>query len=89
MIMVTVIGGASFFLATYFISEGSRFKKLVMGMMVVAFLAGLPFVVMTALSLLQYMLDSYIDLDMFKVTFGIALACLLVVMSGFYLVRKE
>jgi len=89
MIMVTVIGGASFFLATYFISEGSRFKKLIMGIMVVAFLAGLPFVVMTALSLLQYMIDSFIDLEMFRITFGIALACLVVVMSGFYLIRKE
>jgi hypothetical protein len=89
MEIVTFIGGISFFLATYFVSEGSMFKKIVMGIVVVAFLTGLPFVVITAFNLVQYMMNDYLDLALFQTTFTTALICLLVIVVGFYLTRKE
>lgn len=89
MEIVTVLGGASFFLLTYFISEGSTYKKIVMGVVVVAFLTGLPFVVISALSLVQYMIDGYLDMPLFQLSSITALISLLVIVLGFYLTRKE
>ena len=89
MEIVTFIGGVSFFLATYFVSEGSKFKKITMGIVVVAFLTGLPFVVITAFNLWQYMMNDYLDMALFQVTFTTALICLLIIVLGFYVTRKE
>jgi hypothetical protein len=89
MEIVTFIGGISFFLFTYFVSEGSTFKKIVMGIVVVAFLTGLPFVVITAFNLVQYMMNDYLDLALLQTTFITALICLLIIIAGFYLTRKQ
>lgn len=89
MEIVTFIGGVSFFLFTYFVSEGSKFKKIVMGIVVVAFLTGLPFVVITAFNLVQYMMIDYLDLALFQTTFTTALICLVVIITGFYVTRKQ
>jgi hypothetical protein len=89
MEIVSALGAASFFIATYFLSEGGKFKKIVMGIVVVAFLAGLPFVVMSALSLIQYMLDGFMDMELFKFSMTAALISLLVIMLGFFLIRKD
>ena len=89
MEIVSALGAVSFFIATYFLSEGGKFKKIVMGTVVVAFLAGLPFVVMSALSLLQYMMDGFMDVELFRVSMSAALISLVIILAGFYLIRKD
>jgi hypothetical protein len=89
MEIVSALGAFSFFIATYFLSEGRIFKKIVMGIIVVAFLAGIPFVAVSAFSLLQYMLDGFLDIETFRYCMTASLVSLFVIVIGFILLRKD
>ena len=89
MEIVSALGAASFFAATYFMSEGSMYKKIVMGIVVVAFFAGLPFVAISAYNILMYFLDGVVNIELFKFSFSAALIALFVVIAGLFLVRKD
>ena len=89
MEIVSALGAASFFAATYFLSEGRIFKKIIMGIVVVAFFAGLPFVAISAYNILQYMLDGVVNIELFQFSFIAALISLSIIMGGLYLLRKD
>lgn len=89
MEIVSALGAASFFAATYFLSEGRIFKKIIMGIVVVAFFAGLPFVAISAYNILQYLLDGVVNVELFQFSFIAALISLSIIMGGLYLLRKD
>ncbi|RAW00617.1 hypothetical protein [Pseudochryseolinea flava] len=89
MEIVSALGAFSFFIATYFLSEGRIFKKIVMGIIVVAFLAGLPFVAISAFHLLQYLLNGSLDMEAFRYCMSASLISLFVIVIGFYILRKD
>lgn len=89
MEIVSALGAASFFAATYFLSEGRIFKKIIMGIVVVAFFAGLPFVAISAYNMFLYMIDGAVDIELFKFSFSAALIALITIFTGLYLLRKD
>lgn len=89
MEIVSALGAASFFMVTYFLSEGRIFKKIVMGIVVVAFFAGLPFVAISAYNMFQYMMDGAVNTELFKFSFTAALISLAIIIGGFILLRKD
>jgi hypothetical protein len=89
MEIVSALGAASFFAATYYLSEGRMFKKIIMGIVVVAFFAGLPFVAISAYNMLQYMMDGVVNVELFKFSFTAALISLFIIVSGLFLLRKD
>lgn len=89
MEIVSALGAASFFAATYFLSEGRIFKKIIMGIVVVAFFAGLPFVAISAYNMLQYMMDGVVNLELLQFSFSAALIALATIIGGLYLLRKD
>jgi hypothetical protein len=89
MEIVSALGAASFFVATYFLSEGRIFKKIIMGIVVVAFFAGLPFVAISAYNMLQYMMDAPMNVELFQFSFTAALIALVTIIGGLYLLRKD
>jgi hypothetical protein len=89
MEIVSALGAASFFAATYYLSEGRIFKKIIMGIVVVAFFAGLPFVAISAYNMLQYMMDGVVNVELFKFSFSAALIALVTIIGGLYLLRKD
>jgi hypothetical protein len=89
MEIVSALGAASFFMATYFLSEGRIFKKIVMGIVVVAFFAGLPFVAISAYNIFQYLMDGVVNVELFRFSFTAALISLAIIVAGFVLLRKD
>jgi hypothetical protein len=89
MEIVSALGAASFFAATFYLSEGRTFKKIIMGIVVVAFFAGLPFVAISAYNMFQYMMDGVVNVELFKFSFSAALIALFVIVSGLFLLRKD
>lgn len=89
MEIVSALGAFSFFIATYFLSEGRIFKKIIMGIIVVAFLAGLPFVAVCAFNLLQYLLNGSLDMETLRYCMTAALISLFTIVVGFYVLRKD